>query len=160
MSFVKLYDRKNALVAAEMLNDKVVPWFEEQDVRILRMLTDRGTEYCGKRERHEYELYLSVEDIGHKRTKAKSPQTNGICERFHQIMQNEFYYTAFREKIYVSIERFQEDSEKWVKEYNEESPYGCKYCYGKTPWQTFQQSEHLAKNKMLDEIGLTKWGVV
>ena len=92
--FVKLYDRKNALVAAEVLNDKVVPWFEEQNVRILRTLTDRGTEYCGRREDHEYELYLSIEDIDHTRTRAKSPQTNGICERFHQTIQNEFYSTA------------------------------------------------------------------
>jgi len=37
--------------------------FEEQNVRILRTLTDRGTEYCGKRENHEYELYLALEDI-------------------------------------------------------------------------------------------------
>ncbi|MBS4169382.1 hypothetical protein NEOC95_000086 [Neochlamydia sp. AcF95] len=61
VAFVKLYDRKNALVAADMLNDQVIPWFEEQDIRILRILTDRGTEYCGAREHHEYELYLAIE---------------------------------------------------------------------------------------------------
>ncbi|EQA71006.1 hypothetical protein LEP1GSC059_3055 [Leptospira noguchii serovar Panama str. CZ214] len=43
----KLYDRKNALVAADMLNDKVVPWFEEE-VRLLRILTDRGTKVLWK----------------------------------------------------------------------------------------------------------------
>ena len=57
VAFAKLYDRKNALVAADVLNDKVIPWFEEEEVRILRVLTDRGTEYCGAREHHEYELY-------------------------------------------------------------------------------------------------------
>jgi len=41
----------------------------------------RGTEYCGQREHHEYELYLAVENIDHSRTKARHPQTNGICER-------------------------------------------------------------------------------
>ncbi len=74
VSLAKLYDRKNALVAADMLNDRVIPSFDEQDVRLLRVLTDRGTEYCGQREHHEYQLYLAVEDIDHSRTKARHPQ--------------------------------------------------------------------------------------
>ena len=93
------------LVAAEVLNDKVIPWFEEQNIRILRALTDRGTEYCGRRESHEYELYLSIEGIDHTRTKTRSPQTNGICERFHQTIQNEFYSIAFRKKIIYKYKR-------------------------------------------------------
>jgi hypothetical protein len=98
VAFAKLYDRKNALVAADMLNDRVLPFYEEHDVRLLRVLTDRGTEYCGNRESHEYQLYLAVEDIDHTRTRAKSPQTNGICERFHRTAQEEFYSVAFRKK--------------------------------------------------------------
>jgi hypothetical protein len=80
---VKLYDRKNALVAADMLNDVALPFYQEQDVPLLRILTDRGTEYCGNVEHHEFELYLALEEIEHTKTKARSPQTNGICERFH-----------------------------------------------------------------------------
>ena len=156
VAFVKLYDRKNALVAAEVLNDRVLPWFEEQGVRVLRTLTDRGTEYCGSIEHHEYELYLAIEDIDHTRTKAKSPQTNGICERFHQTIQNEFYATAFRKKIYQSIQELQEDADKWIKEYNEERPHSGRYCYGKTPMQTFIESKHLAQAKMLDELNRTE----
>jgi transposase InsO family protein len=98
VAFAKLYDRKNALVAADMLNDQVIPFFEEQDVPMLRILTDRGTEYCGSPEHHEYELYLGIEEIEHTRTKARSPQTNGICERFHKTMLQEFYQVAFRKK--------------------------------------------------------------
>src|SRR6185437_13168051 len=69
VAFAKLYDRKNALVAADMLNDRVLPFFEEQEVSLLRILTDRGTEYCGQREHHEYQLYLAVENIDHSRTR-------------------------------------------------------------------------------------------
>ena len=152
VAFVKLYDRKNALVAADMLNDKVIPWFEEQDVSILRILTDRGTEYCGAREHHEYELYLAVEDIDHSRTKAKHPQTNGICERFHQTIQNEFYSVAFRKKLFRNIEELQEDADKWVDEYNRERTHTGKYCFGKTPLQTFEESKHLAQEKMIDRL--------
>src|SRR4249919_4012777 len=79
VAMVKLYDRKNALTAADMLNDRVLPFFEEHAVPMLRILTDRGSEYCGNRESHEYALYLDLENIEHTRTKTRSPQTNGIC---------------------------------------------------------------------------------
>ena len=69
VAFAKLYDRKNALAAADMLNDKVMPFFEEQQIPLLRILTDRGTEYCGKAEYHEYEFYLTIENVEHSRTK-------------------------------------------------------------------------------------------
>lgn len=59
-------------------------------ISLLRILTDRGTEYCGKVENHAYQLYLAVEDVDHTRTKANSPQTNGIRERFHRTIKDEF----------------------------------------------------------------------
>jgi transposase InsO family protein len=155
MAFVKLYDRKNALVAADMLNDRVIPWYDENEVRLLRILTDRGTEYCGNRERHEYQLYLAIEDIDHSKTKARSPQTNGICERFHKTIQDEFYAVAFRKKIYHSLEEIQEDVDKWIEEYNTERTHSGKYCFGKTPRQTFLDSKKLAEDKMLDRLHQT-----
>ncbi len=113
IGFAKLYDRKNALVAADMLNDRVVPFFEQHDLRVMRMLTDRGTEYCGNRETHEFELYLAIEDIDHSKIKAKSPQTNGICERFNRTVQA--------------------DLDAWMNHYNAERTHSGKYCFGKTP---------------------------
>jgi len=148
--FAKLYDRKNALVAADMLNDRVLPFFEEQKVPLLRVLTDRGTEYCGQREHHEYQLYLAVENIDHSRTKARHRQTNGICERFHRTIQEEFYATAFRQKLYQSLDELQADLDDWLREYNLTRTHSGKYCYGKTPMQTFLDSAHLAREKMLD----------
>jgi transposase InsO family protein len=147
---VKIYDRNNAITSADLLNDKVLPFFEEHGIPLLRILTDRGTEYCGKPEFHEYELYLSIEDIEHSRTTTQSPQTNGICERFQKTMLDEFYTLAFRKKIYDSIGGLQEDADEWIKEYNEQRPHSGKYCYGKTPMQTFKDSLHMAKEKMLD----------
>lgn len=149
---VKLYDRKNALVAADMLNDRVLPLYEQSNIPLLRILTDRGTEYCGAREHHEYQLYLAIEDIDHTRTKAKHPQTNGICERFHRTMQDEFYAVAFRKKIYNSIDELQADVDLWLDYYNKERPHSGKYCLGRTPWQTWNDSLHRTKNKMLDTL--------
>jgi len=145
----KLYDRKIALVAADTLNDRVIPLYDRYGIPLMRILTDRGTEYCGAREHHEYQLYLAIEDIDHSKTKAKSPQTNGICERFHRTMQDEFYATAFRKKIYHSIEELQADVDVWLDYYNYHRPHSGKYCFGKTPMQTWNDSLHLAKEKLL-----------
>jgi transposase InsO family protein len=112
LAFAKLYDRKTSLVAADLLNDRVIPFFDEHQIPLGRVLTDRGTEYCGAPERHEYELYLAVENIDHTRTKVKSPQTNGIVERFHKTVLNEFYRVAFRRKIYSGIEQLQADQRR------------------------------------------------
>ena len=150
IALVKLYDRKHAITAADMLNDKVLPWYEAQGIPLLRILTDRGSEYCGNREHHEFALYLDLENIDHTRTKAKSPQTNGICERFHQTIQNEFYATAFRRKVYTSIDQLQADADAWIHSYNTERTHSGKHCFGKTPWQTFMDSKSLALEKQLD----------
>ena len=149
VGFAKLYDRKTPLTAADLLNDRVVPFFEEHGIPLSRVLTDRGTEYCGQPDRHEYELYLAVENIDHTRTKTKHPQTNGICERFNKTVLNEFYRVAFRKKLYTSLEELQRDLDAWLAEYNEQRTHQGRWCYGKTPRQTFLDSVPLAKEKML-----------
>lgn len=151
VAFAKLYDRKNAITAADLLNDKVMPFFEEEQIPLLRILTDRGTEYCGKAEYHEYELYLTIEDVEHSKTKVKSPQSNGICERFHRTIQDEFYAVTFRKKLYNTIESLQQDLDQWIKEYNEVRTHSGKYCFGRTPAETFQASKQLAQAKMVDK---------
>ena len=149
----KLYTDKSAITAADLLNDRVVPFFDEQGIRLQRVLTDRGTEYCGKPENHAYQLYLAVEDIDHSRTKANHPQTNGICERFHKTLQDECYSLLFRKKLYRTLDELQVDLDAWLEKYNKERPHSGRYCYGKTPRETFQQSRHLALEKDLSRGG-------
>ena len=152
VAFAKLYDRKHAITAADVLNDRVLPFFEEQQIPLLRMLTDGGTEYNGKVEHgHDYQLYLTIEGIDHSRIKARHPQSNGICERFHRTMQDEFYAIAFRKKLYTSIDNLQKDLDEWMYHYNFERPHSGKYCYGKTPMQTWKDNLSLAQQKQLDE---------
>lgn len=150
VAFAKVYVQKHAITAADLLNDRVVPFFDEHGIPLLRILTDRGTEYCGKKDQHEYQLYLALEDIDHTKTKAKSPQTNGICERFHKTILNEFYRIAFRKKIYRSLDELQVDLDAWLVEYNQDRPHSGRYCYGKTPMQTFEDSVPLAMDKVLN----------
>ena len=149
VTFAKLYDRKTPITAADLLNDRVVPFFAEKEVKHSRVLTDRGTEYCGNPEHHEYELYLAAEDIDHSRTKTKSPQTNGIAERFHKTVLDEFYRIAFRKRLYASIGDLQDDLDLWVKSYNEERPHQGRWCFGKTPLQTFLDAIPIAREKMI-----------
>lgn len=149
LAFAKLYDRKSPIAAADLLNDRVLPFYEEQEVPLVRILTDRGTEYCGNPERHQYELYLAIENIDHSRTKTKSPQTNGIVERLHRTMLDEFYRVAFRKKIYRSIEELQADLDAWLEDYNVHRPHQGRYCFGKTPMQTFLDARSLAKEKLM-----------
>ena len=152
MAHAKLYSTKDAITAADLLNDRVIPMYEEQGIRLQRILTDRGTEYCGKLEKHPFQLYLDLENIDHTKTKAKSPQTNGICERFHRTIQDEFYAIIFRKKVFTSIDQLQLELDTWMGWYNEERTHSGKHCYGKTPWNTFIQTKHLALDKQLDEL--------
>ena len=155
VAFAKLYTQKHAITAADLLNDRVVPFFDQHEIPLLRILTDRGTEYCGQKQQHQFQLYLALEDIDHTKTKAKSPQTNGICERFHKTILEEFYQIAFRKKIYQTLEQLQADLDQWIKHYNEERPHSGRYCYGKTPMATFDDSLSLAKEKILNKTQRT-----
>ena len=148
----KLYITKTPITAADLLNDKVLPLFEEHDLPMLRILTDRGTEYCGKAEQHDYQLYLAINDIEHTKTKAKSPQTNGICERFHKTILQEFYQTIFRKHVFQSIEDLQKELDAWINYYNNERTHQGKMCCGRTPMQTLIDGKQAWKEKNLSQI--------
>ncbi len=155
VAFAKLYDRKTPLTAADTLNDRVLPFFDSHEIPASRVLTDRGTEYCGRPESHEYELYLAIENIDHTRTKARSPQTNGIAERFHKTLLDEFYRIAFRKRLFGSIAELQDDLDDWLQIYNVERTHQGRWCFGKTPMQTFFDTLPLAKEKLIkgpDEV--------
>lgn len=152
MAICKLYTEKTAITAADHLNDRVIPFFASHNIPLLRILTDRGTEYCGKPENHAYQLYLGIEDVDHSRTKAYSPQTNGICERFHKTMQEECYHLLFRKKFYNTLDELQDDVDTWLISYNNERSHSGKHCFGKTPMQTFRDSIYMAKEKNIGNI--------
>ncbi|MDN3654090.1 IS481 family transposase [Ferruginibacter paludis] len=152
VAFAKLYQSKHAITSADVLNDRVLPFFEEQEIPLLRILTDRGTEYNGKPEHHEYQLYLQIEGIDHSKTKVRHPQSNGICERLHRTIQEEFYAVAFRKKLYDNLEDLQQDLDQWIKFYNHQRPHSGRYCFGKTPMETFKDSINLARKKFLGQV--------
>jgi transposase InsO family protein len=146
----KLYTTKTPITSADILNDRVLPLFQEHELPLLRILTDRGTEYCGRPEQHDYQLYLAINDIDHTKTKAKSPQTNGICERFHKTILDEFYRVAFRKKIYEDLESLQQDLDEWIHYYNHERTHQGKMCCGRTPMETLEDGKKIWQEKKLN----------
>lgn len=150
IAFAKLYTTKTPITSADLLNDRVLPFFEMHDIPLLRILTDRGTEYCGKVESHDYQLYLAINEIDHTKTKARSPQTNGICERFHKTVLQEFYQVTFRKKIYSGLQELQADLDEWMLYYNNERTHQGKMCCGRTPLETLEDGKRLWQDKKLN----------
>lgn len=144
----KLYTTKTPITAADLLNDRVLPAFAEQGMSVLRILTDRGTEFCGRPDTHDFQLYLALNDIDHTKTKVRHPQTNGICERFHKTILQEFYQVAFRKKIYMSLETLQADLDAWIDHYNTERTHQGKMCCGRTPMATMIAGKEIYDQKV------------
>ena len=150
VAHAKLYTTRTPITAADLLNDRVLPFYEEHDLPVLRILTDRGTEYCGRVDKHDFQLFLAINDIDHTRTKVKSPRTNGIRERFHKTVLQEFYQITFRKKVYQSIEELQADLDEWLRHYNTERTHQGKMCCGRTPFQTMIEGKQIWKEKSVN----------
>jgi transposase InsO family protein len=151
VGFAKVYPDRTALAAADFLNDKVLPFFDEQGIAVLRMLSDNGSEYCGKRDEHAYQLFLQLNEIEHTRIKVRHPQTNGAVERLNQTIQEEFYKVAFRKKLYRSLEEIQADLDEFMTWYNNERTNQGRYCQGRTPGQTFIEGLELYQQYVYDK---------
>lgn len=150
VGFAKLYLDKTSLAAADALNDKVLPFFDEEHMKVLRVLTDNGREYCGPKEQHRYALFLHLNDIEHSRTKVRSPQTNGCTEKLNQTIHEEFYKVAFRKKIYTTLDMLQEDLDKFMNYYNKDRTNQGRHCQGKTPYETLEQGYKLFERYVMD----------
>ncbi len=152
VAFAKLYTTNTPITAADTLNDKVLPFFEQYELPMLRILTDRDTEYCVRVDHHDYQLYLAINDIYHTKTKALSPQTNGNFEHFHKTILQEFYQVTFRKKLYSSLEELQKDLDEWINYYNNERTHQGKMCNGRTPMETLLDGKSIWVEKNLAQI--------
>lgn len=150
LGFAKLYLSKTSIEASDFLNDKVLPFFDDHKIPVLRTLTDRGPEYCGRVDAHPYQLFLTLNEIEHTKTKARHPQTNGACEKLNQTIEKEFYSVAFRKKLYSSLSDIQSDLDNFMNYYNRERTNQGKRCKGRTPFETFLDGVILAKKKIYD----------
>jgi transposase InsO family protein len=137
-AFGKLYVSKRQETAADILYDRVLPFYREHDLPIEAILTDNGTEYRGRPMIHLYEIFLEFSDIEHRYTKVDHPRTNGFVERFHRTVLDEFFRTAFRKKFYESLEVLQVDLDEWLHHYNYERPHRGYRNMGRRPIETVE----------------------
>ena len=137
-AFGKLYTSKLPETAADVLYDRVLPFYESHGLKVEHILTDNGREYCGRPMVHPYQIFLDLYDIGHRRTKVATPRTNGFVERFNKTVVDEFIRETFRDKLYLSVEELQVDLDKWLDYYNNERPHRGYRNMGRRPIETIE----------------------
>jgi len=137
-AFGKLYTSKLPETAADVLYDRVLPFYEAHGLTVEHVLTDNGREYCGRPMIHPYQIFLELHDIEHRRTKVATPRTNGFVERFNRTVLDEFVREAFRDKFYASVEELQVDFDKWLDYYNNERPHRGYRNMGRRPIETIE----------------------
>jgi len=136
-AFGHLYTSKVPVTAVHVLNEKVLPFFEEHDCPIVTILTDNGREYCGRMDGHPFELFLQLEDIEHRTTKVRRPQSNGIVERMHRTLLEEHFGIQGRVKFYENLDEMQNDLDSYLYVYNHERAHQGRNMNGRTPHQAF-----------------------
>lgn len=119
----------------------MLPFYVERGISVGAILTDNRREFCGTDPYpHPFALYLALNDVEHRRTKVRSPQTNGFVERFHGTIQTEFFTECFqvalRQRFYASAEDLQPDLDAWLVHYNTERPHRGYRNHGKRPMDT------------------------
>ena len=121
-----------------MLYDRVLPFYQSHGIPVQAILTDNGTEYKGRPMIHLYEIFLELNDIEHRTTKVATPRTNGFVERFNRTVLDEFFRTAFRKKLFESLEALQKDLDEWLTYYNHKRPHRGYRNQGRRPIETFE----------------------
>lgn len=136
-AFARLYTTKMPLTAVHLLNNDTLPFFEEHQVPILTVLSDNGREFCGRPDRHPYELFLQLEGIEHRTTQVRRPQSNGFLERFHRTLLDEHLRIQGRAKFHEDIVEMQKDLDAYLEKYNRNRPHQGRGMNGKTPLKAF-----------------------
>lgn len=132
------YTSKLPITAVHVLNEVVLPFFEEQGGQITTILSDNGREFCGRPDQHPYELFLQLEGIEHRTTRVRRPQSNGFIERFHRTLLDEHLRLMGRTKWYETLSEMQRDLDEYLAQYNARRPHQGLGMEGRTPLQAFQ----------------------
>jgi len=150
-AFGRLYTSKLPVTAVHVLNEDVLPFFEEHSARIETILSNNGREFCGRTDRHPYELFLQLEGIEHRTTKVRRPQSNGFVERLHRTLLDELFRIQGRLKWYESVEEMQTDLDGYFRHYNLERPHQGRNMNGRTPYTVFLEGLFPSKESDADE---------
>ncbi len=151
-AFGKLYTSKLPETAADVLYDRVLPFYESQGLTVENLLTDNGREYCGRPMIHPYQIFLELNDIAHRKTKVARPRTNGFVERFNRTVLDEFFRETFHDKFYASVEELQEDLDRWLYYYNYERPHRGYRNMGRRPIETIEMGKVIKEQLTTEQV--------
>lgn len=135
----QLYTSKVPVTAVHTLNNFILPFFDEHNAKVKTLLTDNGREYCGREDQHPFELFLQLEEIEHRTTKVRRPQSNGFVERMHRTLLDEHFRVAGRTTFYESVDQMQNDLDVYLNFYNTQRAHQGRNMDGRTPYQVFIQ---------------------
>jgi transposase InsO family protein len=133
----RFYTNKMPVTAVHLLNSDVLPTFEAHGIAVKTALSDNGREFCGRPDRHPYELFLQLEGIEHRKTRVKRPQSNGIVERFHRTLLDEHFRVEGRRTWFETVEEMQAALDAYLVTYNTERSHQGRGMNGRTPYRAF-----------------------
>ena len=139
-AWARLYTSKLPVTAVHLLNNDVLPTFEANDAKIDVVLSDNGREFCGRPDRHPYELFLQLEAIEHRTTRVNRPQSNGIVERLHRTLLDEHFRVEGRKTWFETVEEMQTALDDYLVTYNQRRPHQGRGMNGRTPAKAFTDS--------------------
>ncbi len=133
-----MYLNKLPVTAVQTLNNDVLPTFEQHGAHIDAVLSDNGREFCGREDRHPYELFLQLEGIEHKRTRVNRPHSNGIVERWHRTVLDEHFRVEGRRPWFETIDEMQVVLDTYLVNSNTKRPHQGRGMDGRTPLKAFR----------------------
>ena len=136
-AWARLYPSKLPVTAVHLLNTDVLPTFEQHGAKIETVLSDNGREFCGRPDQHPYELFLQLEEIEHRTTRVKRPQSNGIVERLHRTLLDEHFRVEGRRTWFETIDEMQVVLDEYLVGYNQRRPHQGRGMNGRTPAVAF-----------------------
>lgn len=140
------HTNKKPEAAVAAVHNDVLAFYSKLGIRVENILTDNGTEFKGT-DLHPYEVYLELNDIKHRTSRVRRPQTNGFIERFNRTVLDEFFRIVFRAKAFESVADLQNDLDKWLAFYNTERPHQGYRKMGRTPIETINKFVQEAKKE-------------
>jgi transposase InsO family protein len=152
-AWARLYPNKLPVTAVHLMNSDVLPTFEAQNAKIEVVLSDNGREFCGRPDQHPYELFLQLEEIEHRTTRVRRPQSNGIAERLHRTLLDEHFRVEGRRTWFETIDEMQVVLDTYMESYNHQRPHQGRGMNGRTPATAF--TEGLLNRQRTKEVKQT-----
>ena len=140
------------MTSVHVLNKAVLSFFEAHEVRVYTILPDNGREFCGRPDPHPYKQFLQLEEIKHRTTKVRRPQSNGFIERLHRALLDEYFRITGRTTWHESVEQMHADLDCYLEHYNTQRPHQVRTMEGQSPYSMFKKGLKLIPKEVRSKV--------